>query len=220
MRTIKFVSHLASSLYQAGITGEMLKQIPHEPMLLDCDIDFAKANGGVITKQIIETLESNGAFGIKLKPSYYYWSIDVKVAMLKQGEYLNAPGWHCEGVPKNSAGQPDIDKLDSSIPHYMSAVSVPHRASSAEFIAQTLSIPVDPERVWESVDKYVDFFYNDIEKEKLRNNEVWLYTQPTIHRYLSAAEDEWVVLFKCSASPTPAKNQIRQQVQIYTPVST
>ncbi len=218
MKTVKFVSHLASSLYQAGVTPDMLKQIPQEQMLLSCDIEFAKANGGPITKQIIETLEANNAFALGLKPTYYYWLIDVKVVMLRPGEYPSSPGWHCDGVQRDRmTGQPDVDNIDNSIPHYITAVSVPTRASSVEFIAQTVTIPVDPERVWESVDTYVDFFYNDFDKEKLRNNEVWLYTQPTIHRYLPAAEDEWVVFFKCSASPTSAKNLIRQQVQVYTP---
>jgi hypothetical protein len=218
MKTVKFVPHL-TCLYATGVPDTMRKDIPHEQMLFNCDVEFAKEKGGPITRHILKTMEANSAFQIGLKPSFHNWLIDVKVMLLSKGEFAQPPGWHCDGVLKDRfTGQPDLTTLDIAIPHYMAVIGAPEARNTIEYIVQNITIPIDEERVWRSINNYADFFYHKLDTEQLKDNWMHIYTQPTINRVMPAAQNGWVMFFKCFSSVNAPKNQLRQQVQVYAPV--
>lgn len=218
MKAVKFVPHL-SCLYATGVPNSMRRGIPSEQMLFNCSVEFAKEKGGPITKQIIKTMESNNAFQIGLKPSYHHWLIDVKVMMLAKGQYPQMPGWHCDGVAKDHiSNQPDLTSIDVAIPNYIAVIGVPEAKNTIEYIVQNITMSVDKDRVWASVNNYADFFYHELEIEQLKDNWMHIYTQPTINRVMPAARNSWVMFFKCFSSINTPTNQLRKQVQIYAPV--
>lgn len=196
--------------------------LAEETMLFSCDWNFAQTNGGPITQAVLQTFEDHIPFMRKYKtPVKSYGEvlqcvIDTRVHMLMKGMYPAIPGWHCDGVPRSAKyAQPDLTKTNYEVVFWSCTLSSnPEGCSNTEFVSDDLVINVDPDRVWGSVDSEV----------KKKNPEIWAapdgeiidFSQQQLHRAGPCHTPGWRFFFRLGIVPTPPKNKIRKQVQVYT----
>lgn len=91
--------------------------VKNEPMFFNCDLAFAHANGGPITRAFIEALPADWSQGPVV--------LDSRVHMLMKGWYPCIPGFHHDDVPrrKDARGQPNYENPEYRAEHLMGLVN-------------------------------------------------------------------------------------------------
>lgn len=210
--TIKTVAQLK------GIRS--VKRIKNEPMLFGADMDFAIANGGPLTRDLLHELISSMEFARVLRdsaPEEYHIVIDTRSTMTMKGAYPSIPGWHCDDVPRGDQyEQPDLDKIDDLTQHFLVLMSSTESHTCTEFVPSTMTIDVDPENVWRSVN-------NAIAEQKpktrfIQVGELVQFDQQAIHRATATANPGWRWFARVSITKRKPVNEIRDQVQVYMPL--
>lgn len=194
-------------------------EMNEEPMLYMADLEFAKEHGGLLTKKIINHLESYFEKLYSRSP-IADWNpiIDTRVNMLMKGMYPAIPQWHCDAVPRSEQySQPDLTKIDPAIRHFCCLLSThPNGCSQTEYLTQDLTVDVNPNDVWASVDSIVRGMWN-VENAYAQDGEIIEFNQSTLHQATACHTPGWRMFFRLTVnSLTKPKNKIRKQVQVYT----
>lgn len=185
--------------------------IEEEPMFYSASIEFARKHGGELTKLILDRISP----AIKCPP-HLYPVIDTRSHMLMKGMYPAIPGWHCDGVMRNSIGQPDFDEIDPAALNYTITVSSEEGGvSNTEFISEPVEFSYEPERVWGSMNDYLEKNY-DLSIFRVPDGTMVNFNQEAIHRATSATKNGWRWFFRLSLYHSAPRNRIRNQVQVYT----
>ncbi len=199
--------------------------IKNEPMLFDASIDYAYKNGGRITRAVLEVVLNdmqNSSVGFGMGISGYIPHIDTKSVMLMPGMYPCIGGWHCDAVPRNvSTGQPDVDAISENAIHYLVSVnSNVDEPCNTQFIAEPLHCEIDPENgtpIWAQVNASANA--SNIKTYEVDNGDVVRFTRDSLHRGTAAKAPTWRYFFRLSHTKNEPRNEIRNQVQVYTDIN-
>jgi hypothetical protein len=193
-----------------------------EPMLFSASLDFASKHGGQLTSHMLMAIKGSLSRDIITHATMgYHPVIDTKVVMLKRGWYPSIPGWHCDGVPRcTSSGQPDMSKLYEPVFHYIGSISSVSDLCPTELLNKEVDLNIDEHQVWKSADSEVRGL-SGIENNilSLRSGSVVRFNRQTLHNCTPAHSSGWRFFFRLSFMGTPTRNEIRNQVQVYTDVN-
>lgn len=185
-----------------------IESIENEPMLFSASIRFAQERGGPLTKSMLDII-------LPRLDEHKNYVIDTKSVMLMPGMYPSIPGWHCDGVIRNDKfSQPDITKLKDT-KHWTGLVSSnPNGTSNTEFLTESWAIPCEQDRVWGSVNDYLELMQK-LKTLTAKDGEILEFTQPTLHRAMPTTNNGWRFFFRLSEYHMPPMNKMRHQVQVY-----
>lgn len=176
---------------------------------------FSGLHGGELTKSLTRELMEIPEFQYDLEQAPgYEVVIDTRINMLMEGMYPSIPGWHGDWVKRGDDGQPMIpDGIDPNSRHWMILLGDDNsEISSTEFLASTLNVEVDPERVWSSVHEAVTPKHR---RMKVPTGKWITFGSGAIHRATPATRNGWRFFFRASIIPVQPKNVIRRHVQSY-----
>jgi hypothetical protein len=198
-------------------------QIKHEPMIFSGSMKFAQENSGPITRKILGTLKSSKAF----KKAYgqclansesLHCVIDTRVTMTFPGQYPSIPGWHCDDVPRpNKSEQPCFELCDDRVQHFMIILSDVPSVSCTEFVTENIEVEIDKEAVWDSLNREIEVL-----KPKtgfISPGDIVQFGQLVPHRASATKVAGWRYFFRASITYRKPVNEIRKQVQVYTPIT-
>jgi hypothetical protein len=186
-------------------------EIKNETMFFSCDPGFVYDHCGPLTKRILLA-----ATRFMNAPAGLHSVIDTRVHMLMPGQYPAIPGWHCDAVPRKEYGdQPDFSLINPEAKHYVCTISSDTGGvSNTEFLVGPLSVDVDPNRVWSSVNAQIP------EEQPIRSIPdgcLVEFGSMAIHRAAPATKwHGWRLFFRLSYMQNPPRNEIRRQTQVYT----
>lgn len=196
-------------------------------MLFGADLTFARKEGGAINNHVLDTLENSALFhswkerldaGLLPNTSIV---IDSRVNMLMPGMYPSIPGWHGDDVPRGvKYAQPDLNGVDpNGFVHFMVLFSDNEAPVSAtEFVVEPITLEVDPDNVWQSVNAGVEKLKP--RTSKLREGDIIAFGQEALHRASPCSQAGWRFFMRVSFTYRKPVNEIRQQVQVYMPIET
>lgn len=193
--------------------------IAKEPMIHSASLDFAVAEGGPITRAVLNAIRGQEVWAEELaehEARGYCPVIDTKSVLLMEGQYAAIPGWHADGVPRGENGQPILDQVNEPVLHYTYVVNDAGVAGT-EFVSQDLTAIVDPDSVWSSVNRAVE----DQQPSKLSasNGSLIKFSRATLHRVGPAVTRQWRYFFRLSFYHKEPLNLIRHQVNVYTDIN-
>lgn len=165
------------------------------------------------TLEILRALNNNGCLTDNTV-------IDVRVTMLMEGYYPAIPGWHCDDFPRYRNGQPDLTAPDSAI-HYMCVIADTPGLSTTKFVIEEVKLELDEKRVWADLHNNIDFMveHGYINTKQIKEGEIVQFNQEAIHTAVPATRAGWRLFFRASNSHRIPLNEIRKQVQVYTPLN-
>lgn len=199
--------------------------IKDEPMLFGADLAFAREHGGELTRHVLDTLGKSAEFVgwrenfEKGKLARTSIVIDSRVNMLMPGMYPSIPGWHGDDVPRGvKYAQPDLNGVDTDeFIHFMVLFSDNATPVSAtEFVVEPVTLDVDPENVWKSVNAGLEALKP--KTSKLREGDIIAFGQEALHRASPCVQAGWRFFMRVSFTYRKPVNEIRQQVQVYMPI--
>lgn len=187
-----------------------------EPILHQCDVDYAYINGGDITQAFINALPDNlfpqGNDG-------WHLLIDQRIHELRRGHYPAIPGWHLDWTPRIENGtKPDFD----NIPNYNQALLIIAMSSLTEFIRDEFYLPSEVE-TFEEADALLNGLTGGIQPStgtfSVKNGDITTFTSYDWHRAVPSTEDkEWRLMLRASKVHRRPVNDIRGTAQVYIPV--
>lgn len=190
--------------------GAQTDLIKNEPMLFSCDIKYALANGGSLTRDFIEKFIDTDSL----------WEdciIDSRVHMLMPNWYPCIPGWHHDDIARNTAsGQPNYDNPPYEAWHRMMVFG---DTAMPEFITCETEMPKVEDgkiiyKVWNDVinEKYPN------DKMAVESGDVYEFGPQDFHRGIPGDKHGWRFFIRATRnSERVVKNEIRRQVQVYLP---
>lgn len=199
-----------------------VEELANEPMIFSGDLGFTREHGGPLTRMILDELPMIG------RPAGLNVVIDTRITMTMKGAYPSIPGWHGDDVPRAvEYAQPDLRAIDPRVQHYVCLLSnQPTGVSNTEFVTSPLEVDVDPSAVWKSVDEAVNseigiepWAEKPIRITPINDADIVRFDQNTIHRAAPTHTPGWRLFFRLSVTHRQPQNQIRRQVQIYSPIS-
>ena len=190
--------------------------IKNEPMIFAGDLDYVKENGGQLTKMFIdqiqdELLKLQEKTGLNIV-------IDTRVTMTMVGSYPSIPGWHCDDVPReDNHSQPNLNLISNDVQHFMTLFSTVESQSCTEFVTDRGFTPeIDTDNVWNSLNSEVE--KSDVNTRFVKTGEIIRFDQKAIHRASPTKNNGWRLFIRASITHREPYNEIRNQVQIYTPI--
>ena len=188
--------------------------IEDEPMIYGGSWQWTKENGGPLTQSVMSIIENDlGNEILEHSLKGYHPVIDTKSVMLMPEWYPCIPGWHCDGViRKDRQSQPCMDTLNENVKHYICSVSSDPGACNTGYLNESVTVEVDPDSVWTSVDNAL----KDRKALETDSGVVYKFTRPTLHKGMKATRRCWRYFFRLSFYHMPAANRLRNQVQVYT----
>lgn len=192
--------------------------IEQEPMLFGADLWFAVAEGGPITRAIVEMLAKLPSFRLELETMGRYATVDTRVHMLMPGWYPCIPGWHLDMVPRRvDDGKPDVDRLDEAGVHYL-LVAGSAQSHTQFLVSDSRVLHVDGAHFYDELNQFADA---GMRAESVRTMMVlpqtlYRFTGSDAHRGMACANTGWRYFIRVSINKTrkPA-DKIRKQTQVY-----
>ena len=189
-----------------------IAELEGEPMLYSASVEFAREHGGPITQDIL-----NG-----LRPLTEYEDlfpvIDTRVHMLMPGQHPAIPGWHGDAFPRSSyEGQPDVTKGDPRVRSYICVVDDGSGCSMTEFVPNAVTVHVNPEHVWKSVDEGIELQrrHGGLHITTAAQGFIYDIGQSQLHRAQRCERRGWRMFFRLTQYHTPPQPKIRRQTQVY-----
>ena len=184
------------------------EKVKNEPMLFNCDYEYARKLGGPITHAFLDLLQLDGPI-----------IIDSRVHMLKRGWWPCIPGWHHDDVPRSRAdGQPNYKNPEYESFHCLALIN--GGIAPTEFALGTSTFNEVP--IKQTVYKV---WHGEVEKQLLDNrlmryqaesNRLIYFDWQTWHQGTRAVTDGWRFFIRASAKTNrKPTNEIRRQVQVY-----
>lgn len=195
--------------------------IKKEPMFFNCDLDFAYAEGGEITKSFIDALPREWQIGEVV--------FDSRVHMLMPGWYPAIPGYHHDDVPRPdipvgkhfiTAGQPDYDNPRYHSEHILGLVNA--GVCPTHFAVGKAIMPEVPDgeliyRRWHpEVLKQIES--GDLERVEAPDRTLVKFDWQTFHTGSQAVKDGWRWFGRVTRNSDRTKkisNEIRVNAQVY-----
>lgn len=186
--------------------------VKNEPMFFNCDLDFAYAKGGPITRAFLGSLP----FEVAEAPDAVF---DSRVHMLMPGWYPCIPGWHHDDVPRSRGdGQPNYDNPEYRSKHVLGLVN--GDICPTVFALGYHELPEVPlgGKIYKSWDSLVSNLVDQggLYLEKAPSNRLVFFDWQTMHTGVKAITNGWRwfgrVSWNTHRKPT---NEIRRQVQVY-----
>lgn len=192
--------------------------ISDEPMLFSADWNFALENGGPITQEVLDKLAELRHDILETRDKDYpYLVIDTRVHMLMKGMYPAIPGWHCDCSPRRSYNsQPDLVRASKNQINYTVCVSTVEDLAQTVFMDETITVPYDPDRVWGSINDYINERSDTILVKYLPDGIITEFNGHTLHSATAATKRGWRYFFRLSFMSKKPSPKIRRQVQVYT----
>jgi hypothetical protein len=191
------------------------EELKYEPMLFSADLEFAKQNGGPLTKKVCAVLEKNNLFRQAVaQKGPYSVVVDTRVTMTFKNQFPSIPGWHCDDIPREKESNPLFEKCDARIKHFLVIFSNKVRVSCTEFVTEPLVVPIDEGDVWNSLHSYVSQ-QKGVSKRSIVPGEIILFNQLTIHQAKPTVNPGWRFFMRVSITYRKPVNEIRKQVQVY-----
>lgn len=206
----KFNSDLLLDYYRMPDFSE--KQIKEEPMLFSCDAEFAKENGGPITKEFLSRLAEHWIEDER-------FIFDSRSHMLMPGFWPCIPGWHHDDVPREREdGQPNYKNPSYSSWHCLALIN--GDIAPTEFAIGSAEFPEVPlgekyYKTWHPiVEKYIK--EGKLNKLKVESNKLYYFNSESWHKGTKAIKAGWRWFGRASIKTNrEVKNEIRTQVQVY-----
>jgi hypothetical protein len=193
--------------------------IIQEPMVFGADERFAWDFGGPLTRAVLTKIRETKIFmrdRLNANGSRLHCVIDTRSHMLMKGQYPAIGGWHCDFYPRGSSGQPDVTKGHRDSFHYVVTLSSnKDGVSCTEFVNDKVIVEVDDERVWKSVHEAVEA--QKPNTLRIKDGDILRFSQETIHRATPTENPGWRFFLRLSFCHAKYQNEIRRQVQVYTP---
>ncbi len=198
--------------------GEMsdrtIKEIRDEPMIWTGDYNFSRVNGGAITQEFLDKIEATDYWKDNAGQENLYFVLDSRVTHTMPGQYPSIGGWHCDDFNRSAKyGQPKLEDRDHRICHFMALVSE-GEITCTEFITQPVTIEVNPEAVWNSIDTILGDAVG-LQKRKVKPMEIIFFSQDALHRASECTNAGWRLFIRGSFTYRKPENEIRKQVQVY-----
>ena len=194
-----------------------IEEITNEQMLFQASPEFAWDNGGPITREVLEALTSHVPLEPTL-PDCPHPVIDTKVHMLMPGHTPAIPGWHCDHTPRSDYNShPDPLRANPAQDSYTVLVGSEKRIAPTLFVAEPLTIPFDPQRVWASCHDFVEAAADRVSIVEADDGQLLWFGGRTLPRASAARTRGWRWFFRLSFVSTPPQDQIRRQVMVYAP---
>lgn len=185
------------------------EEIKNEPMLFNCDGQWAYDNGGPLTRDFLDRLA---------EPLDQY-VVDSRVHMLMPGWYPCIPGWHHDDIPRSLPnGQPNYSNPEYRAKHYIALVGAD--VSPTRVAIGKTKLPLLSENVYATWNSIVEQKIADgVLKEKLFEDRViYLMDDQTLHTGQKAQKNGWRFFIRASFDTDrvdKVTNEIRRQVQVY-----
>jgi len=188
------------------------ENVKNEPMIFSGDYDFAREHGGPITQAFLDYVHDRACL------------IDSRTHMLMPGWYPCIPGWHLDDVPRTRPdGQPD--HLHPAYEAY-NVMAIVGDASVTEFITGELALEdvgFNEGAVygkWNAeINKRLADKDSTIALQKVPESTVIHMPFGAFHRGSPATKSGWRFFIRANFNTArQAKNEIRNQVQVYMPV--
>lgn len=215
---MSMASDIASKVYEFQSAATERGAMPHfdqewvknEPMFFGCDLNFAYALGGPITRAFIDELPKDW-----IRPDVI---LDGRVHMLMPGWFPCIPGWHLDDVPRSRPdGQPDHDDPEYKAEHLLCCIG---DASLTLFGLGNVRIE-EPEP-----GKVIYGEWHPRVEAMVEAGEIEAWTVPectlvefdwrSFHRGQAAHKNGWRWFCRITRnSKRPVMNEIRRQVQVY-----
>lgn len=193
-----------------GGSVEWVRQQKHAPITNEILSHITRERDGYLWT-FRDEMAAHAAIG-------YHPVIDTKSVLLMPGQYPCIPGWHCDGVVRQSkTAQPDLDTLHDLVYHYVATITAGGAHVPTELITTRIEMPDTPrENVWATVSEFVERPTTAKATTKSRPGCIVRFSRSTLHRGLPATERCWRYFFRLSFYHMPVMNRIRNQVQVYT----
>lgn len=163
---------------------------------------FVQENCGPIAKSILERVPQ--AYFDKCKSLGLLPNIDFRVHRLNKGEFPAVPGWHCDGVKRETYhGQPDLDRIHirDTVLCCVSSGGLQSPVCAPEIITEPLTLRVpdqsqcDEFGFWAHIHKQVP---ETARRITLKEGDLVMIGAETIHRCTPAAMRGWRAFFRLS----------------------
>jgi len=158
--------------------------------------DFVRQNCGPIANGILDAVDQS--YFDRCEDLGMLPNIDVRVHRLNVGEYPAIPGWHCDGVKRETYhGQPDPDKMRIR-DTVLCAVSM-GSVCNPEVITEQLEIDIpeieDEFKLWQYVDSKI---LDSTSRREMPDGEITMIGASTLHRVMPARRRGFRLLFRMS----------------------
>lgn len=191
-------------------------EIKYEPMIFSGSWGFSHLKGGLITQYLLDRLDYLPDL-MNLNPDLNI-VIDTRVTMTFPGQYPSIPGWHCDDVPRaDKYSQPDFSRTDSDVNHFLLIFSDNDDVSRTEFAIEPFSLKLSDENVYTDLDRQVRNF-DQLKTYHVDQGELIKFSQRDVHRATPTKVAGWRYFIRISFTHRRPQNEIRRQVQVYTPV--
>ncbi len=191
-----------------------LHLLKSEPMLWSASLDYAVAAGGQLTRDFVTRLPESWRYDNRVV-------IDSRVHMLMPGWCPAIPGWHLDDVPRSGPrNQPNYVDPEYKAEQIALLVSTDGEICPTSFLSGQVELPEPPP------DALVyEFWHREIQSQIRRGEQaehfiqhghlVWFDWQG-FHRANESKGSGWRFFIRATrGSRRPAKNEIRNQVQVY-----
>lgn len=191
-----------------------------EPMLFNCDLDFAVNNAKHITWDFLSMLPKDWLDGPLV--------IDSRVHMLMPGWHTCIPGFHHDDVPRTKAnGQPNYDEGQIRSEHILALVGGDICPTEFALGKHRFDIPEDD--VYKHLHKEVDKLCNErsLKRFQVPSNKLVMFDDRAWHQGTEAVGNGWRFFIRASRHfapdgarikrPGKLANEVRKQVQVYLP---
>jgi hypothetical protein len=192
------------------ITDNQIKVIPQ---CYRYDANQALSLDNSIINEFIEKCYKN--IDYSNSTGWKYTSLDTRVHMLKPGMLPCIGGWHCDDFYRGENNQPLLENINYNCPqiHYICTIG---STSLPEFVDMPLTLNIDSNAVYKSMNEQIEKIRNSIEIYTPRSGEIIKIGPDVIHRGVIATSNAWRVFMRLTFSNHRfPKNEIRTQTQVY-----
>lgn len=204
------------------IAPQNAAQIEQETMLFGASFHFARARGGVITLNFLETLRVHAeSIGLAIGTVI----VDSRIHTLMRGMYPCIPGWHHDDVPRGEFGQPNYDDPRYRSHHLMMVVDADDAPTGSlpQFLCDHVDVdwplPFDAV-VYRAWDAQIGSLPS-VKTETIRSGQAVAFDDHAFHRGMPAKSHGWRFFIRASWSTGRAfQNKIRHNANVYLPAVT
>ncbi len=203
------------------VVGELPAVVPtqdiiDEAMVWSADWAFTREYGGPLTQAVLDALESQRDLLTEIEDRGRYICIDTEGQFLLLGQYPSIPGWHCDSVPA-AASAVDLGPQYDDCIHFMVSIS-DHEdgVSQTLFAADTATMQIDKDHVWQSVHQQADRLL--LHRRIIPDGKLVKFSMNTLHMPTACYQQGWRYWFRLSAYHKPPHNKVLSRVQIYSPL--
>ena len=158
--------------------------------------DFVRQNCGPIANGILDAVDQS--YFDLCKKLGMLPNIDIRVHRLNIGEYPAIPGWHCDGVKRETYhGQPDMDKIRirDTVLCTVSMGSICNPEVATEQLEIAIPQIEDDFKLWKYVDSKIP---HDMTRCTMPDGEITMMGALTLHRVMPAKQRGFRLLFRMS----------------------